>query len=103
MSELKNNETMPDEEEYVYRMVMDGKTPTRLWSIISLVFSIVAMALCYFGWVGMSFGILGLVIAFVSRKMLGYFDKITLSSIIVAIFAIVFSVAMLILKSLSVL
>jgi hypothetical protein len=103
MSELKNNETMPDEEEYVYRMVMDGKTPTRLWSIISLVLSIVAMALCYFGWVGMSFGILGLVIAFVSRKMLGYFDKITLSSIIVAIFAIVFSMAMVILRSVSIL
>lgn len=103
MSELKNNETMPDEEEYVYRTVMDGKTPTRLWSIISLAFSIVAMSVCYFGWLGILFGILGLAIAIVSRKLLGYFDKMTLSSIIVAIFAIVFSVAMLILKSLSVL
>jgi hypothetical protein len=62
MSELKNNETMPDEEEYVYRMVMDGKTPTRLWSIISLAFSIVAMSVCYFGWPGILFGILGLAI-----------------------------------------
>jgi hypothetical protein len=93
MSELKNNETMPDEEEYVYRTVMDGKTPTRLWSIISLVFSIVATSGCYLGWPGILLGILGLAIAIVSRKLLGYFDKMTLSSIIVAIFAIVFSVA----------
>lgn len=101
MSEFNNNNTMPDEEEYVYKTVIDGKKPTRLWSVISLVSSVLAMALCYFGWFGMSFGILGLAMAVVSRKKLGYFDKITLGSIILAIFAVVFSVAMLIFKSIA--
>jgi hypothetical protein len=102
MSEFKNNNTMPDEEEYVYRTVMDGKTPTRLFSVISLVLSIIGMALCYFGWWGISFGTAGIVMAIVSRKRLGYFDKITLGSIILSIFAIVFSVAMLILRSITI-
>ncbi len=102
MNEFNNNNTTPDEEEYVYRTVMDGKTPTRLWSVISLVLSAIAMALCYFGWWGISFGIAGIVMAIVSRKKLGYFDKITLGSIILAIFAVVFSIAMLILRSMAI-
>ncbi len=102
MSELNNKNTMPEEEEYVYRTVMDGKTPTRLWSVISLVLSAIAMALCYFGWWGISFGIAGIVMAIVSRKKLGYFDKMTLGSIILAIFAVVFSIAMLMLRSMAI-
>jgi hypothetical protein len=101
MSEIKNNNVAPDEEEYVYKTVIDGKAPTRLWSVISIVLSVIAAALCYFGWWGMAFGTLGLVMAIVSRKKLGYFDKITLASIIVSIFAFVFSVAVVIFASIS--
>lgn len=102
MNENKNNsDLMHDEDEYVYKTVMNGKTPTRLWSVISIALSVVALALCFFGWWGISFGILGLVMAIVSRKMLGYFDKITLASIIISIFATVFSSAVLIFNSLS--
>ena len=102
MNENKNNNVMPDEGEYVYKTVMNGKAPTRLWSVISISLSVIALALCFFGWWGIAFSILGLAIAIVSRKLLGYFDKITLASIIVSIFAMVFSVAVLVFNSLAI-
>jgi hypothetical protein len=101
MNENKNNNAMPDEGEYVYKTVMDGKAPTRLWSVISVTLSVIALALCFLGWWGIGFSVLGLAMAIVSRKSLGYFDKITLTSIIVSIFATVFSVAVLIFNSIS--
>ena len=99
MNENKKNNNIISDEEYVYKTVMDGKTPTRLWSVISVGLSVLALALCFFGWWGIAFGIFGLVIAVVSRKKLGYFDKITLASIIISIFATVFSVATIIFNS----
>lgn len=100
MSEF-NKKNINDEDEYVYKAVIDGKSPTRLWSVISLILSVIAFALSFLGWPGIACGILGLSMAIVSRKMLGYFDKITLGSIIASIFAVVFSVAVMIFKSLS--
>ena len=102
MNENKNNNVMADEGEYVYKTVMNGKAPTRLWSVISISLSVSALALCFFGWWGIAFSILGLAIAIVSRKLLGYFDKITLASIIISIFAMVFSVAVLVFNSLAI-
>ena len=99
MNENKKNNNAIDDEEYVYKTVMDGKTPTRLWSVISISLSVIALALCFFGWWGIAFCAFGLAVAIVSRKKLGYFDKITLASIIVSIFAAVFSVATLIFNS----
>lgn len=101
MNEINNNNAMPEEDEYVYKAVIDGKMPTRLWSVISILLSVIALGLCFFGWWGIAFGILGLGMAIFSRKSLGYFDKITLTSIIVSIFATVFSVAVLIFNSLA--
>ncbi len=100
MNEFDNkNETVSD--EYAYKTVMGGKAKTRLWSVIALFFSIVGIAVCFFGWWGLAFSTLGLVFAVVSRKSLGYFDKITLGSIIVSIFAAVFSIAFVIINTIS--
>lgn len=95
----KKREEATPESEYAFRSVISGETKTKLWSIIALTLSILSVALCYFGWVGIIFSVLALGMAIFSRKRLGYFDKMTLASIIVAIFGAVFSVAMLILKS----
>lgn len=101
MNENKKNNNAIDDEEYVYKTVMDGKIPTRLWSVISIGLSVIAFALSFFGWWGIAFGIFGLAVAIISRKKLGYFDKITLASIIVSIFATVFSVASIIFNSIN--
>jgi hypothetical protein len=44
---------------------------------------------------------IALAFAIVSRKMLGYFDRITLASLIVSIFAMVFSIVFTVMNSIS--
>ena len=101
MSEFDKNEGMPEGGEYAYKSVMGGKGKTRLWSVISLGLAILALVLCFLGWVGMALCTIALAFAIVSRKMLGYFDKITLASLIVSIFAMVFSVVFTIMNFIS--
>ena len=91
MSEFDKNEGMPAGGEYAYKSGMGGKGKTRLWSVISLSLAILALVLCFLGWVSMALCTIAVAFAIVSRKMLGYFDKITLASLIVSIFAMVFS------------
>ena len=97
MNEFDKNEGAPKGDEYAYRSVMKEMGKTRLWSVISLSASILALLLCFLGWVGMALCTIAMAFAIVSRRMLGYFDKITLASLIVSIFAMVFSAAITIL------
>lgn len=101
MNEFENRKEESTENEYAYKAVMNGKVKTRLWSIISLLLGSLSLILCFAGWVGLGFSIAAAAMAIVSRKSLGYFDKLTLSGIIVSIFGFVFSVAMIIVNSLS--
>ena len=87
--------------EYAYKSVMGEKNKTRLWSVISLTLAVLALALCFLGWVGMALCTIALAFAIVSRKMLGYFDRITLASLIVSIFAMVFSIVFTVMNSIS--
>ena len=101
MSEFDKNEGMPEGGEYAYKSVMGGKAKTRLWSVISLALAVLALVLCFLGWVGMALCTIAVAFAIVSRKVLGYFDKITLASLIVSIFAMVFSSVFTIMNSIS--
>ena len=67
----------------------------------ALLSSVLALALCFLGWVGMALCTIALAFAIVSRKMLGYFDRITLASLIVSIFAMVFSIVFTVMNSIS--
>lgn len=79
-------------QEYAYKNVIKDKQHRRTWSVISLALSILSVLLTYFSWVGLVLALASLGCAIVSRKNLGYFDKLSLASIIVAIFGIMFAV-----------
>ena len=91
-------ESTSEGTEYVYKNVIRNKEQRRTWSVISVVLSVLAVILCYFSWVGLVLGILSIGAALISRKNLGYFDKLTLAGIIIGIFGVVFAIAGLALK-----
>ena len=67
---------------------------TRAWSVAALVLSIASILCCCVYWLGLLTGIFAVVCAIVSRRVLGYFDGISVAAIIVSIFGIVFSAVM---------
>jgi predicted exporter len=80
------------ESEYVYKNVIKNKEQRRTWSVISLGLAILSIFLSYFSWVGLVLGLASIGAGIISRKNLGYFDKLSLVGLIVAIFGVVFSI-----------
>ena len=89
--ETKNNEKTSDDQSFVYQNVMTDKKTRRTWSVVSLVLSILSIAFFWLSWLGLVFGVIAVVFALLSRKMLTYFDNISLASIFVGVFGIVFA------------
>lgn len=81
------------EDEYAYKTVIKNKQNRRTWSVASLALAVLSILLLYFPIVSLIIGALSVGAGALSRKNLGYFDKLTLAGIIVGIFGIVFSVA----------
>ncbi len=87
-----HSETENSEQQYAYKNVIKDKHHRRTWSVVSLALSVLSVLLTYFSWVSLVLAVASVVCAVVSRKNLGYFDKISLASIIVAIFGVMFAV-----------
>lgn len=93
-----------DESEFAYTATTtNGRPKTLLWSIFALVLGILTVLLSYFGWVGIIFGVLALVMTGVARKFLGFFNGLTLVGLMSAIFGLVISVVVTVLSSLGML
>ena len=85
-------ETDEENSDYAYKSVIKkDKTSRRTWSVISLIFAVLSILTLYFSWVSLVIGAVAVGCAAVSRKNLGYFDKISLAGIIIGIFGMVFS------------
>lgn len=83
--------------EGVLRDVMEVKSKSRLWSVISMFLAVVSLSLCLLVyWLGIIFGVASILAIFISRKSLGYFDRISVFSLIIAIFGTIFSLLLLI-------
>lgn len=83
--------------EGVYRDVMEVKSKSRLWSVIALFLALLSLSLCLLVyWLGIIFGVSSILAILISRKSLGYFDRISIFSLIIAIFGTIFSVLLLI-------
>ncbi len=86
--------TVPEEkedgEDRYYEVFEKVKHKTRLWSVVSVVLSAVSLICSFFGLAGLLIGIAAIGFAMISRFCLKYFDNISLVSIIIAIFGIVF-------------
>ena len=94
-----DNEAPKTESDYVYKTVIKNKQNRRTWSVVSLGLAVVSVLSFSLSWFSLIFGVLSVGAAIVSRKNLGYFDKLSLAGIIVGIFGVVFSVAGIIFES----
>jgi len=83
--------------EGVYKDVMEVKSKSRLWSVIAIALAVISLSLCLLVyWLGIIFGVASIMAIFISRKSLGYFDRISIFALIIAIFGTIFSVILLI-------
>lgn len=99
MSEFENQSNAQRGEDgevfdRVYKGVFKGNKLTRAWSVASFVLGIISIVCCCTCWAGLIAGILAVIFSVVSRRTLGYFDGLSLSGLITAIFGIVFSILM---------
>lgn len=94
-----NEEGSGAEDKYAYKNVMNGKKNSRKWSVVSLVLSLLSIALCFVPWLGIILGLAAIGFAIFSRSCIGYFDGFALAGLIIGIFGVVFSVTAIIFKS----
>ena len=81
----------------VYKDTIGTKSKSRLWSVIALFLAIVSLSLCILVyWLGLIFGVASILAILISRKSLGYFDRISVFSLIIAIFGTIFSLLLII-------
>ncbi len=79
------------EEEY-YELPDSPDARRRGWSVISMFSGILAVILCSVYYVSLVFAIISIVTALVSRRKLGYFDRLSLAGLLVGIVGCVFGV-----------
>jgi len=84
-------ESSGDEKSYAYKTVLDGTPRSRGFSVASMVLGIVSICLSSGLYIGFILGGLAIVFSIVSRKILGYFDGMSIAGIILGIFGLVFS------------
>lgn len=91
--ESKINETQSEgSENFAFKNVVSNKKIRRTWSVISLICAILSVGFFWLSWLGLVFGALSVSFALLSRRELSYFDSISVSSIIIGIFGIVFAI-----------
>ena len=100
--QINNSDAPESEENYAFQKVMPAKNKEnrRTWSVASLVLSVLSILLVYFSWAGVVCGVLAIGCAFISRKNIGYFDKLSLAGMFIGIFGVVFSVGAIIFSEL---
>lgn len=90
-----------ESSDYAFKNVMKGKENSRTFSIVSLVLAALSVAFSMFIPIGgIVSGVGAIVFGALSRRNIGYFDRPTLIGIFGAIFSIVFSLTVLLIKSL---
>ncbi len=74
-----------------YDEIFDATKPKTVgFSVASMVLGILSVICCCLGWSGLILGTLAIVFSIVSRKVLGYFDGMSIAGLIVGIFGVCF-------------
>ncbi len=95
------NNRADEDLDYTFKNVMKGKENSRTLSIVSLVLAVLSVAFSIFVPVcGLVTGVGAIVCGGLSRKNIGYFDRLSLFGIFGAIFSIVFASTVLLIKML---
>lgn len=101
----ENNNLAPlDAEDDVFDKTTDGgddsleyyslpaDRPSMIWSMLSLVLSILSVLLSPIYYVGIPLAVAAIVMAVVSSRKLGFFDKMSVVGLIIGIFGAVFGI-----------
>ena len=81
----------PGEVRERYDEIFDATKPKTIgFSVASMVLGILSVICCCMGWSGLILGALAIVFSIVSRKVLGYFDGMSIAGLIVGIFGLCF-------------
>ena len=88
-AEIKTEEPDSDAEYYP---LPEARFRTLLWSLLSVIFAVLSVALCPFYIPAIVLSVLSVALSLYSRWRLGYFDKMALVGLIVGIFGIVFGI-----------
>ena len=81
----------PSEVRERYDEIFDATKPKTVgFSVASMVLGILSVICCCMGWSGLILGALAIVFSIVSRKVLGYFDGMSIAGLIVGIFGVCF-------------
>jgi O-antigen ligase len=93
----QNSNSSYNNEEYAFQTLMrNGRPKTVAWSVASLIMGIVSVVCCSLGWTGIVLGALAVIFAILSRRMLGFFDGMSIAGLVLGIFGLVFGVAVVI-------
>ena len=96
-NEFENGNFGGNQNEFAYQGVNNfGKPKTMGWSVVSLVAGIISVVCCCLGITGIIFGAVAIVAAILSRRVLGYFDGLSIAGLVLGIFGIVFGLAIVI-------
>jgi hypothetical protein len=83
------------EQDYAFHTLMkNGRPKTIGWSVASLVVGVISLVCCCLGWSGVVLGALAVVFAILSRRMLGYFDGLSIAGMVLGIFGFVLGAAL---------
>ena len=85
-----------DPRDRYYELFDKNKQKTMIWSVLSLIFGIVSIICCCYGWLGIVLSAASIAFAVVSRVNLKYFDGMALAGLIIGIFGMVFSLTVLV-------
>ena len=86
----EREDTPGETEEGEFYPVPKGSTV--IFSLLSLIFSLVALAVAIFlPYISLAVGIGAIIFSVLSQRLVGYFDKLAVGGLIIAIFATVFA------------
>ncbi len=91
---ITENEVAVDTNERYDEIFDSTRLKTAGFSVASVVLGILSVVCCFFFWCGIIFGVLAIVLSVISRRVLGYFDKMSIAGLIVGIFGVCFGALM---------
>lgn len=100
MDENRKNQNGEEKEneDFLFKTVMDGKEKSRVRSVASIAIAIASLLCCIFPYPAIVLGALAIVFALFSRRNIGYFDGFALVGLIIGIAGMVFGAGALILS-----
>ncbi len=92
MNENEEYRENAEEEEFAYKNVIEENKNSHIWSAASIALGVLSIILCFIPIVGIIFGLASAAFAVVSRRMLGYFENLAVTGLVVGIFGTVFGI-----------